>query len=61
MFIPASLKHLFRYCSSALSKQTFRNRCTSLRKHIGDDFSGDEIHRLRKLGAKAFLSVVSWS
>ena len=59
---------LFRdICSSnvtghaALLKQTFRNRRTSLRKHFRDALSWDEIHRLQKLGAKAFLSVVSWS
>ena len=42
-------------------KQTFQNGRISLSKHFRDAFSEDEIHRLRKLGAKAFLSVVSWS
>ena len=44
------------YCSGALFKQTFQDRRTSQRKHFRDDFSVDEIHRLRKLGSKVFLS-----
>ena len=44
-----------------IMKQTFQNDRISQSKHIRDAFSVDEIHRLRKLGAKAFLSVVSCS
>ena len=42
-------------------KQTYQNSCISQSKHFRDAFSDDEIHHLRKLGAKALLSVVSWS
>ena len=45
----------------ALLKQTFLSSCISQSKQYRDAFSEDEIRRLRKPGAKAFLSVVSWS